>query len=55
MDFRAFAEDVAKTYTIIDAWGHPRDVRDAQVILTTSMFKLWDAYESMEMCIRDRP
>ena len=48
MDFRAFAEDVAKTYTIIDAWGHPRDVRDAQVILTTSMFKLWDAYESME-------
>lgn len=48
VDFLDFAESVAKTYTIVDAWGDVRDVRDAEVILTTSMFKLWDAYDNME-------
>ena len=47
-DFVEFARDVAGTYTIIDAWGDKRDVRDADVILTTSMLKLWDSYSSWE-------
>lgn len=47
-DFVKFARDVAGTYTIIDAWGDKRDVRDADVILTTSMLKLWDSYSSWE-------
>lgn len=47
-DFVEFAEKVAGTYEITDVWGHKRDVRDAEVILTESMLKLWDSYPSWE-------
>ena len=47
-DYVEFAEKVAGTYMIKDAWGDERDVREADVILTTSMLKLWDAYSSWE-------
>lgn len=47
-DFVDFAENVSGTYIIKDAWGDERDIRDADVILTTSMLKLWDAYENWE-------
>lgn len=46
--FVEFAEDVAHTYKIVDAWGTERDVRDADVIITVSMLKLWDSYSSYE-------
>lgn len=47
-DFKDFAENVAHKETIIDAWGHERNVMDADVIATTSQLKLWDAYDSYE-------
>lgn len=47
-DFKDFAENVAHKTTVIDAWGHERDVMDADVIATTSQLKLWDAYDSYE-------
>lgn len=47
-DYLEFAENVAKKYTVTDAWGVERDVRDAELILTTSMLKLWDSYDSWE-------
>ena len=47
-DFLDFAENVAGSYIIKDAWGDEQDVRDAELILTTSMVKLWDSYESCE-------
>lgn len=47
-DFVEFAEKVAGTYEIIDAWGDKRDVREADAILTTSMLKLWDSYDSYD-------
>lgn len=47
-DFIDFAEKIAGKYEIIDAWGDTRDVRDAEIILTTSMVKLWDSYSSCE-------
>lgn len=47
-DFIDFAEKVAGTYEVIDVWGEKRDVRDAEVILTASMLKLWDHYSSWE-------
>ncbi|MBR4590218.1 MAG: hypothetical protein IKO36_06075 [Bacteroidaceae bacterium] len=47
-DFVDFAENVSGTYIIKDAWGDERDIRDADVILTTSMLKLWDAYKNWE-------
>jgi hypothetical protein len=46
--FQEFAEEIAHTYKIIDAWGVERDVRDADVIITVSMLKLWDSYPSYE-------
>jgi hypothetical protein len=47
-DFKDFAENVAQKYTVIDAWGHERNVLEADVIATTSQLKLWDAYSSYE-------
>ena len=47
-DFVDFAEKVAKNYTVVDVWGTPRDIRQADIILTESMLKLWDSYSSWE-------
>ena len=47
-DYIDFAERVASKYIIRDAWGEERDVRDAELILTTSMVKLWDSYKSCD-------
>lgn len=48
-DFVEFAKQKNNgNYIILDAWGKQRDVRDYDVILTTSMVKLWDSYDSME-------
>lgn len=45
-DFVDFAEKIANSYVVKDAWGNDVDVRDVELILTTSMVKLWDSYES---------
>nr|DAF12272.1 MAG TPA: RNA dependent RNA polymerase [Caudoviricetes sp.] len=47
-DFLDFAENVAGTFLIKDAWGNEVDVRGVELILTTSMLKLWDSYESCD-------
>lgn len=46
--FKEFAQNVAGKETVIDAWGHERNVMDADVIATTSQLKLWDSYSSYE-------
>lgn len=46
--FDEFAEQIAGTYVIRDVWGDMRDIRQAEVILTASMVKLWDSYSSWE-------
>ena len=46
--FKEFAENVAKKTTIIDAWGNEQNVMDADIIVTTSQLKLWDAYSCYE-------
>lgn len=47
-DFVDFAEKVAGKYLVKDAWGNEVDVRDVELVLTTSMVKLWDSYESCD-------
>lgn len=48
-DFVRFAKEKnGENYIIADAWGDMRDVREADVILTTSMLKLWNFYDSFE-------
>lgn len=47
-DFVDFAEKVAGSYMVKDAWGNDVDIRNVELILTTSMVKLWDSYSSCE-------
>ena len=51
-DFVDFAENVAHSYMVKDAWGNEVDIRDVELILTTSMVKLWDAYGSCDEYMR---
>lgn len=46
-DFLDFAENVAHTYFFRDAWGEMIDIRNVELILTTSMVKLWDSYKNI--------
>lgn len=45
-DFEQFAEEVAGRYEVKDVWGNVHDIREIDIILTTSMLKLWDSYNS---------
>lgn len=47
-DFLEFAEQVAGQYLVKDVWGDEHDIRDVELILTSSMLKLWDSYTSCE-------
>ena len=47
-DFIDFADKVARSYYVTDAWGNTVDIRGVELILTTSMVKLWDSYKSCE-------
>ena len=57
-DFLDFAEKIAGTYMVKDAWGNEVDIRNVELILTTSMLKLWDSYEScdayVENCLKNK-
>lgn len=56
-DFRDFADRIARSYVVKDAWGDEVDIRDVELIMTTSMVKLWDSYGScadyMENCVKN--
>ena len=54
-DYIKFAEEVVgasddcpEKYLITDIWGHSRDIRDSELIITESQLKLWSCYESWE-------
>jgi len=47
-DFKRFADEVAHEYMVEDIWGDKRDIREADMILTESMLKLWSAYNNLE-------
>lgn len=48
-DFIDFAEKVAGgNYIVKDAWGNDVDIRNVELVLTTSMVKLWDSYKSCD-------
>lgn len=51
-DFQKFAETYG-TYVngeciVCDVWGKEHNIQDIDLILTTSMLKLWDSYSSLE-------
>lgn len=47
-DFLEFADNVANTRIVKDAWGNEVDLSNVELILTTSMVKLWNSYNSIE-------
>lgn len=47
-DFHTFARDVAKCEIVTDVWGYNHNINDIELILTTSMLKLWDSYTGIE-------
>lgn len=47
-DFHAFAEEVAGEYIVTDIWGDKVDIREVDIILTTSMLKLWKSYKNLD-------
>ena len=52
-DFLDFAENVAHNHIVKDAWGNDVDVRNVELVLTTSMLKLWDSYPSLDAYLRN--
>lgn len=46
-DFHEFAKRFSKSNIVTDVWGNDIDVNDVECILTTSMLKLWDSYNSL--------
>lgn len=47
-DFLDFGDLVAHNFMVEDAWGKLVDIRTVDVVLTTSMLKLWDSYSSYD-------
>lgn len=47
-DFQEFAEKIAHKRFVKDAWGNDVDIMNVELILTTSMLKLWACYKSID-------
>ena len=47
-DFLEFADNVAHNRMVKDAWGNEVDISTVELILTTSMLKLWKCYTSID-------
>lgn len=47
-DFCEFANKIAHKEYVVDVWGQERNINEVEMILTTSMLKLWDSYDSLE-------
>jgi len=55
-DIHSFSDTVAEKYIVKDAWNDDRDIRDIELVLSTSMLKLWDSYDNLEhylFCCKD--
>lgn len=52
-DFHAFADEVAGKHIVKDVWGNDVDVRDVEIIINTSLLKLWSSYPSCDEYMRN--
>jgi len=50
-DFHEFSDEYGK-HIIKDVWGNTYNIRDADIIITKSMFKLWDGWKSLDDYIK---
>lgn len=47
-DFKEFAKQIANENITEDVWGDKRDINEIDIILTTSMLKLWSSYKNLD-------
>lgn len=47
-DFHQFADEIAHYDIVTDVWGNQHNIKDIELILTTSMLKLWSSYDSVD-------
>lgn len=47
-DFHAFCKEKSGNEVITDVWGNTHNINDIELIVTTSMLKLWDSYKSID-------
>ncbi len=47
-DFQEFGREVAKSNKVTDVWGQTHNIDEIELVLTTSMLKLWDSYTSID-------
>lgn len=47
-DFKRFGKEIAEKEIIVDAWGKEHNIKNIDVILTTSQFKMWKKYSSWD-------
>jgi len=52
MDFHKFAKEEANNFIIKDVYGNDVDIRKVDVIVSTSMFKLYDSYSNTDEYIK---
>lgn len=52
-DFLDFADNVAHSRIIKDAWGNDVDLSNVELILNVDMLKLWDSYPSCDEYLRN--
>lgn len=52
-DFHDFADKVAGSYYVKDAWGDTVDIRNVELVLNTSLLKLWSSYDSCESYLKN--
>jgi hypothetical protein len=48
VDFVKFSDDIAEKHIIQDIYGNDINIRDMDIILTASQFKLWNAFASTQ-------
>lgn len=47
-DFHAFCEEFHGEQNVTDVWGNIHNINNIELIVTTSMLKLWDSYKSID-------
>ncbi|NFH01952.1 hypothetical protein FC831_17090 [Clostridium botulinum] len=47
-DFELFGKEIANNYIVKDVWGQEHDIRNIDIIFTTNMLKLWNAYDNID-------
>ena len=47
-DYHQFADEIAHYDIVTDVWGNQHNIKDIELILTTSMLKLWSSYDSVD-------